>query len=518
MPRRWNQTALCAVLCALLLAGCSGSPSSDSSTAPVVSAAPSPSAAPQRHNTLVLGHTPGSGYNPYLTNSTLVAQNASLLFEKLVEIDPNMHLDYRIASSVQCTGNTVTISVRSGCQFADGTPITAQDVAASLQAARTSTRYAARFAAVQAVEAKGDAVLVQLSSPDSLFAYLCDIPVLKAAETGLSQPTASGRYTYGADSSTLVKNSYATLDTAGPDTIQLVEVSGYDEMVSGLSMGRINLYTASETAQSSSSVSSRTSYYKTNNLVFLGVNGTPGDQKSLLLTTSEGRAFLSKIISRRQLAEESFYGRAYPATGIINDYYDCVRSQHIILAQEELTAQQADEILTGWGYQKDPQTGYYQTSDGKRLELRLLVYSGSTYKRYAASLLKEQLAACGIYTVLEEQSDFTAYCEKIAAGDFDLYIGEVKLYNNMDMSPFFHQGQASWGIVQSDALAAAYAAFKADASAAGAFEQAFAAEMPLVPLLWRSGTVVHDRWVSGVDCSLSDVFYSLENIRFDQGT
>lgn len=51
-------------------------------------------------------------------------------------------------------------------------------------------------------------------------------------------------------------------------------------------------------------------------------------------------------------------------------------------------------------------------------------------------------------------------------------------------------------------------------SAAGAYEAAFAAEMPFVPLLWRNGTVVHTRSIEGLTSSLSNVFYSLGQLRF----
>ena len=71
------------------------------------------------------------------------------------------------------------------------------------------------------------------------------------------------------------------------------------------------------------------------------------------------------------------------------------------------------------------------------------------------------------------------------------------------------------GIVQSEALATAYAAFKADQNTAAALEEAFAVEMPYVPLLWRNGTVVHSSGISGLSCSISNVFYSLEGLRFD---
>ena len=82
------------------------------------------------------------------------------------------------------------------------------------------------------------------------------------------------------------------------------------------------------------------------------------------------------------------------------------------------------------------------------------------------------------------------------------------MYNNMDMTPFF-AGTLCPGTAVSEALTAAYEAFRANKGVAGAFEAAFAAEMPYVPLLWRSGTVVAARSVSGVTSSLSNLFFSL---------
>ena len=509
-------------LCLALLAGCGGEAASSASSqaASSASSASTSGAAsvPQQSagapTALVLGYTPSAGFNPYASSSNLVEQNAGLLFECLVELTPELSLEYRLADSIVSAGETVTIHMRSGCTFADGTPVTAQDAAASLEAARVSERYAARFANVTEVKASGDTVTVILAAPDSMFAYLCDIPVLKAAETAATQPTPNGRYTYG-DSASLVRNDSCAFAENGPDTIYLAEVSSYEEMVSGFAVGSLNLYTASDSAQTSAGFSSVSDYYKTNNLVFLGINATPPEsgEKSPLLTTPGGRGLLSQLIDRAQLAQKSYYSRAYPATGCINDHYDCVADSHVILSGAELTADQAAADMAALGYSLDD-AGYYQNAKGERLNLRLLVYSGNTYKRYAATLLKEQLGAAGIYVMVEEASDFDVYSQKVASGDFDLYIGEVKLYNNMDMSPFMEGGGASAGIVQSEALSAAYDAFRSNMSAAGAYEAAFAAEMPFVPLLWRNGTVVHTRSIRGLTSSISNVFYSLGQLQF----
>ena len=132
-------------------------------------------------------------YNPYLNTNTLTEQVAGLVFEKLVRISPRMELEMRLAESVVSTGTTVTIRLRSGCTFADGVPITADDVAASLLAAKASGFYAGRLAYLTDAQAVGsDTVALTLASPDSLFGYLLDLPILKAAEVASPQPPPAG--------------------------------------------------------------------------------------------------------------------------------------------------------------------------------------------------------------------------------------------------------------------------------------------------------------------------------------
>lgn len=508
---------LCALLCAcgFLFCGCGqDSPASSSPSAPAApTASPAPSG-PVGPQLLTIGYNPSDGWNPYLSSSTLLSQDMGLLFDKLVEIGPDMALSFRIASAVECVGTDVTIAVRGGCTFADGTPITEQDVAASIEAARTSEQYAGRFANVVSVKAVPGSVVLTLTTPDSLFAYLCDIPVLKASEVSSMTPVPSGRYTYGS-SAQLVKNPHCAFPDNGPNQIQLVPVTSYEEMVSGLTVGSLNLYLARGVEDASPSVTSKQTYFRTNNLIFLGINSAAAPAGSLL-SRPEGRILLSKALDRRQLAEKSYYSRAWPATGAVNNFYPCVMGKQKILPEAELSNAEIKKQLEIMGYSLDSISGYYNDLSGQRLTLRLAVYSGSTYKKYAAALIQRQLAACGIAIELVEVEDFDIWADKVGQGDFELYIGETKMYNNMDSTPFFEGGALSMGILQSEPLRAAYDAFKLDQNAVGDYEAAFAAEMPYIPLLWRNGSLVHSREVSGLLPSISNVFYSLSSLTLNQ--
>lgn len=511
---------LCA--CALLFTSCTGAGGSSGSSATVPAAADSavPSASPApAFDTLVLGYSLRDGFNPYVVSSSLVTQNAGLLFEKLVEIGPDMSIAYRLASSVEVGDTEAILYLRPGCLFADGTEISAGDVAASIEAARASSLYGQRLANVLYVRADGETVRLGLATPDSLFVYLLDLPVLKQSEAATSRfPTASGRYAY-TENKTLQRNGYNTFKEAGPAEILLVEADSYDQMEMSFSIGNLNLYCASETAESAGSFSSQQTLYRSNHLVYIGINAAAQqNSETSLLATPAGRHLLSGVINRRQLAEKSYYQLAYPALGALNSVYPCALTRQTIAPEAEHDAASIAPTLSQMGYQLDAISGYYETDEGERLSIKLLAYSGSVYKRYAASLLSDQMAACGIQLVVEEVSDFEVFTQKIAQGEFDLYIGEVKLYNNMDMAPFLADGAASVGIVQNEALTQSYAAFKANQGEAGAFETAFAAEMPYIPLLWRYGRIIHSRDVTGLTASLSNAFYSMAELSVGQQT
>ena len=94
---------------------------------------------------------------------------------------------------------------------------------------------------------------------------------------------------------------------------------------------------------------------------------------------------------------------------------------------------------------------------------------------------------------------------------FELYIGEMKLYNNIDLSPFW-SGSARYGLAVTQQLLDAYNLMRAASSAAGAFEALFAEQMPYIPLLWRGGVTVSNRRTSGVVSSVSDLYYSLASL------
>jgi peptide/nickel transport system substrate-binding protein len=139
VSRPWRaKSALTAVaaLGAVVLAACSspGSASSPSSSAP---AASSPSAgSSSAGGTLHLGddQIAPSDYNPwdagYGINNTLWF--SQILYDSLVTLNGNAQPQPSIATAWTQSGNTTTLTLRSGVKFSDGTPLDAAAVKANL--------------------------------------------------------------------------------------------------------------------------------------------------------------------------------------------------------------------------------------------------------------------------------------------------------------------------------------------------------------------------------------------------
>ncbi|MEG2769802.1 MAG: ABC transporter substrate-binding protein [Oscillospiraceae bacterium] len=457
-----------------------------------------------------LPYTDQDGFNPYITGNNLSLQNSNLVFTKIVEITPEFEIVKKSVKNIINSDINVVLDVDTEVCYADGSHITAEDMAASIEAARVSSFYASRFTNISEVKVEGNSVFITLLLPDARFEYLLDIPVIKASEMTLTKPTANGRYTYSKNGLERNPKYEGKLPF---ENIKLIELAGYDALSGSLSTGAISFYFSDKETVDYGINVARQNYYKMNNLVYLGVNGATYEG---FIDTGKSNTFVKKpigrkvILDRQIMVEKAYYSRGFPATGAFNPAYPKVFEAQTISAAANLD--NAKTAIEGMGFKKDLD-GFYKDGDENKISLRLLCYSGSANKRYVASLVKAQLENFGIEVNLDEVDDFEQYKQKIAKGDFDMYIGEVKLYNNMSLSPFFNDDGALRAFLQeSDVLKTSWENASANKGALADFEKNFANEMPYVPLLWRSGVVCYSKELNSFSPSVSDVFYNFENV------
>ena len=504
--------SLTLLLC--LLAGCSpagedpaGSPASSQSAAADAQTA---EALP-----FALAYDPQDSLHPYEAEGTLNLQLMNLLYDGLVRLDSEFYPEPRIADWIEVDGRTVTIALRSDVVFSDGSPLTADDVLYSLRGARAAgSAYAERLSGIASMEADElGRVILTLDEPNRYFASNLDIPIIKAGSDGEGQPVGSGRYRLIAEyvEPYLTVNTRWTLgDPPAIETVYLRETASQDTLQYHVRTGSVS-YAAFEPSEEGaiSSVSSATLPVVTNQLVFLGINSTRG-----LLAQPELRRAISGAIQREEVIAEGYDDRGWPAQTPFNPSF------YALLEAEEVPAiasrSVAEQLLEALGYDQIGEDGIRRNAWGSTIDLAILVNEEGEQRVRAAEAIARQLRLCGLDATVERCS-YSDYLTRIAEGDFDLYLGEMSLLADMDITPLLEGTTAAVGVTGQEDLIVRYETMREGSLSLSNFVDAFSRSMPFVPLCYRSGTVAYSRLITGdVTATAHDIYYNLEQWGYDE--
>ena len=235
---RRTATLLLAAALAFSLWGCTAG-----ETEPTPSASPEPTPS-QQVQTLpfALAYDPTASLHPITSQSQVNLDLAGLVYEGLYELDRNFEPQPVLARSAAVSGDGLswTITLDSGARFSDGTLVTAQHVADSLNAARASALYGGRLSAVSEVTAsESGAVVITLSSPNGALDALLDNP--HRAGAGEWHPPGDGALPlFLRDRGELCLSINGNYRQALPyDTIPLREVRGAEERIAAFDSGEV---------------------------------------------------------------------------------------------------------------------------------------------------------------------------------------------------------------------------------------------------------------------------------------
>jgi peptide/nickel transport system substrate-binding protein len=165
----------------------------------------------------------------YNGQNKLILQN---LCEPLLSRDASGQASPHLAEDLKMSadGLTYTVTIRHGVSFWDGTPMTAEDVAFSLNRVRdkeTGSFLADAFSGIASVASQGDSVIVRLTKPDAL------IPAYLAGQGGVVISKAFAEKagtTYGTPDGGIMCTGPFELDEAGwtpGQPITLIRNDGY---------------------------------------------------------------------------------------------------------------------------------------------------------------------------------------------------------------------------------------------------------------------------------------------------
>lgn len=499
MKRRERFFAL--MLGLLLTVGCA-KPAGDgpSSSAPSASE-PSAQEGPQ---SFALAYSREDTLNPYSAQTEANLNLAGLLFDSLTVIDDRFSPVCSLAAEVQFSDATHLVArLREGACFSDGTAVTGADVVFSFQLAKASANYKALLTHVTAVslDRKSGALTFTLSATDPNGTACLSFPVIqKASATSAAgeAPLGGGLYRLKNENgtATLERNPYCG-KTAKYTTVLLHHLPNAERMYYGLKSGNITYYYDDLESGQIPRVSGASAAVNMNALVYLGVNsGREG------LADARVRQALSRLIDRKALAASACSGWAVAASAPFHPAWAPMQELKSAVSGRDLSG--AVELLEA--------AGYGTTSrELKTLSVELIYSTSSGSRSAAAEQIRSELEGAGI-RVTVTPLDYAEYKNRLAAGKYDLYIGEIRLTATMDLTPLLGAGgAAAFGVKTDGAGATAYRQYCEGAQSLEEFVAAFGEDLPYIPLCWRSGFAAFDRRLSTVTPHGFSPFYGMES-------
>ncbi len=494
---------LCFVLC-LLLCACSTIPDQQSLT----TTRPTTTTTTPRPFAFAMGCIEGDSFHPYKAKNVVNRSYAALLYEGLYALGEDLSPKAVLAASphTEVNGITpvdrITVTIRDGARFSNGATVTPEDVVASFKLAQKSDRYQLQLSVFRSAKKDGkNAVEFELSDPDVHALSRLTFPIVEKNSADTDTPIGSGLYCLDAKKQRLIVNPRTTA-TPSLREIPLKSYRNSDALRHALGTGQIALYTDDLADGEVPRISTASATLATPNLVFVGFNS-----KNANLTPAVRQA-INAAIGRTPLCDASFAGYADAAVSPFHPLWQGTAQPTLFAPTQDAVA--AMTLLANEGYRTANSDDKQDKKDKskKELSLSLIVSNGSRFRLAAAKQLCEQLTGVGVKVAVEEL-DYDAYLKRLKRGNFDLYVGEIRLTDDLDLSPFFaNGGNASFGI--KGTCSAVYTAYRSGQATLSDFTAAFTAELPFLPLCYRRSLVAYDRHLQNVELTGFHLFSNIQ--------
>ncbi len=446
-----------------------------------------------------LAYYPDYSVHPALAENRANLTLAPLLYESLFTLDSSFRAIPQLCASYTTSedGLIWTFTLHPGISFSDGTPLTGTAVSAALNTALgAGSRYAGRIPAVQSITGSELDVTITLTQPNGNLPVLLDIPI--ALGTG-ETPAGTGPYVLGSDrgSPQLTARGDWWQKTSLPfRTIRLSPIQQADDLIAAFDSGAVTLLDADLMATNALGYSG--SYevwdYNTSTLIYLGFNTVKG-----YCSNPQVRSALSLGIDRESIATIPYARHAVPTSLPVHPASPLFNED--LASQSDYDPDSLVAALAGFPHQQKP--------------LKLVVNSENNAKTATADYIAYQLGTAGL-TVEVEKLPWDSYLTALANGSFDLYLAEVMLTADFDLSALLSSSgklnYGRWNDPQTDTLLTDLRTASDDGRALSAHQLLthLTQQVPISPICFKHGSVL-TQWgrLSGLNPVQNNVFYDL---------
>lgn len=445
----------------------------------------------------------GQSLDPITCSEGIQRSVSALLYEGLFTLSPSFEVENCLCDSYEYDPATFvyTFHLRADVNFGDGSALTARDVLATLNRAQLSERYAARFVNVVSMRAVGtDSIRIALNRADATFPALLDIPIVRSGTENNLVPLGTGPYLYITEGSKdyLRANSSWWRGNIQPLVrIELSSVRDEDTAAYRFSSGEVQLLRSQLLGVSgvSSTTGISVASVDTTELLYLGFNTSSVPDAAL-------RHALSLGVDRESLVSGYLSGYAQSAWAPISPASPLYPKD----LERSYLRKDFESALNALGYAAE--------GEASARKLTLLVNEDSSEKVAIAVSIAAGLSY-GKLEVVVKALPWDGYTAALQAGSFDLYLGEVRLTPNWDLSALTGSlGSMNYGYVSDPVLDGLMQTFRNEGNAATARQLCsyLAQQSPLIPLCFRTDTILtHTAVLSKLTPTAASPFYGLEH-------
>lgn len=434
---------------------------------------------------LSVPYTSADSLNPFYCESVLNSVIASLVYRSLYKLDTSFTAARDLAASESVSGTSVKVYLVPDLVFSDGGELSADDVVYSFECAKESYLYSSALKNIKSCTKSEDgSIIFDFSQYEKNALNILTFPIVEkgTAKNEDFLPIGNGFYQFRQDGIRL--SLKANLKYAGklPEvgTIRLTDVKGNKNPENLVSTSETDFYYSDLADANITGVNSSVTGVYLNNLVYIGVN-----HSNVNLVLASFRQALSFAIDRQAIAENAFRGYARAAAVPFNTSWSEYTSSPVAAtisfsSDGERTAQ----LLGARGFGKD----------GIPLNLTLLCNEGSSFMRNTASLIAQALEPYNVNVTIKLLSSDNLR-KAVIAGEYDLYLAELKIPATMDVSQFFSpDGAASYGMrFENLRCDEEYIKYRNGEITLEQFINVFNSEVPFIPVLYRNGRLCYTR-------------------------
>ena len=430
---------------------------------------------PKGDGVISLPYNKTDGLNPYFAKSNENLYICNLIFESLFSVDEKYNIIPVIAENIAVNGKTATVNLRTDANCRGSQPINAYDVVYSFNLAKVSYGWSGYLNGISGATAISRFTVEFALDYTDIYAgaKLC-FPVVKEGTADIQNaiPTGSGDYYF------LENKLISVADNSKTITLYSIDTNKSSE--NAFKIGATDVYFSDLSDCKYMGITGKTEEVMLNNMVYLGLNNNNGGLNKYV------RSAIAAGLNGDDIVLSSYQGHGKAVKMPVNPYADYYENTSAITSQGDTTL--AEQILDRSGFTR--YSGKAKTSGAFVLSFDLIVNRDNQYRLAAAFNIADSLNKLGFYINVLPLS-FADYTQRISAGHYDMYLGEIKLDGSMDLSQFFlESGKLGAGIDKSGKASTEYFSYRAGKITTEEYYEIFAEEYPFVPVLFRNGYVV----------------------------